>query len=93
MANRFERIDGFLGRLFFRAIGAVCAIVALIALYAVFWHFTHRNAEYSPIVVIMFSLVATMGLAVLPYCFSRKRSLGEALDAMEGGPGDTNKRR
>lgn len=93
MANRFERIDGFLGRLFFRVIGTVCAIVALIALYAVFWHFTHWNAEYSLIVVIMFGLVAVAGLAILPYCYSRKRSLGEALDAMEGGTYDSNKRR
>lgn len=93
MAGRFDRIDGVLGRLFFRAIGILCAVVALIAVYAIGWHVTHWNAEYSLIVVTMFGLVAIAGAAVVPYCFSRKRSLGEALDAMEGGAGDQHRRR
>lgn len=93
MAGRFDRIDGFLGRLFFRAVGTLCAIVALIAAYAVFWHFTHWNEEYSLIVVAMFSLVTIAGLSVVPYCFSRNRTFGEALDSMEGGTGASNRRR
>jgi hypothetical protein len=92
MAGRFDRIDGFLGRLFFRAIGILCAIVALIAVYAIWWHFTHWNAEYSLYVVAMFSLVAIAGFGVVPYCFSRKRTFGEALDSMEGGTGGTHRR-
>lgn len=93
MAGRFDRIDGFLGRLFFRALGTLCAIVAAISVYAVFWHFTHWNAEYSLYVTIMFSLVAIAGASVVRYCFSRHRTFGEALDAMEGGTGGTDRRR
>jgi uncharacterized membrane protein len=93
MAGRFERIDGFLGRLFFRAIGILCAAVAAVAVYAILWHFAHWNVDYSLIVVVMFGLVALAGASVVPYCFSRKRGLGEALDAMEGGAGDRQRPR
>lgn len=93
MAGRFERLDGFLGRLFFRAVGLLCAIVALISIYGVWWHFTHWNVEYSLYVSIMFGLVAIAGLAVAPYCFSCSRTIGEALNAMEGGAGDQHRRR
>jgi hypothetical protein len=41
----------------------------------------------------MFGLVALAGASVVPYCFSRKRGLGEALDAMEGGAGDRQRPR
>ena len=91
MAGRFDRVDRFLGRLFFRAVGLLCTVVALIAIYAVWWHLTHWNAEYSLYVTIMFGLVAIAGLSVLPFCFSRKRTFGEALDTMEGG--NSNPRR
>ena len=83
MAGTFDRIDGFLGRLFFRSIGIVCAIVALVALYAIWWHFNHWNPEYSLIVVIMFGLVVIAAASVIPYCFSRKPRFIEALDALE----------
>jgi hypothetical protein len=93
MAGRFDRIDGLLGRLFFRAIGLLCGLIALLSLYAVFWHLTHWNAEYSLYVSIMFGLVAIAGLSVIPYCFSRNRTFGEALDTMEGGSGGDQRRR
>jgi hypothetical protein len=83
LAHWTERLDGFLGRLFFRALGLLCAIVALICTYAIFWHFTHWNAEYSLFVVIMFGLVVIAAAMILPYCFSRRRRFVEALDALE----------
>lgn len=93
MGQRFERLDGFLGRLFFRAVGLLCAIVALICAYTVWWHFNHWNPEYSLWPTIMFSLVAIAAISVVPYCFSRKRTFGEALDSMEGGAGDQHRGR
>jgi hypothetical protein len=93
MARWIDRLDAFLGKLFFRAIGLVCAIVALICAYAVWWHLTHWHPEYSLWPAVMFSLAAIAGASVVPYCFSRKRSFGEALDAMEGGVGDQHRRR
>lgn len=93
MRDRIGRIDGWLGRLFFRCVGLLCAAVALLSAYAVIWHLTHWNPAYSLWPAIMFSLVALAGLSVVPYCFSRKRTFGEALDAMEGGAGDQHRRR
>ena len=91
MRRRFDRIDGWLGRLFFRAVGLLCAIVSLICVYAVWWHLTHWHPEYSLWPTIMFTLVAIAGASVLPHCFARKRTFGEALDAVEGGTGDTRR--
>jgi membrane protein YdbS with pleckstrin-like domain len=91
MARWIDRLDRTLGRLFFRAVGMVCAIVAIICGYAVWWHFTHWNPAYSLWPVIMFSVVALAAVSVLPHCFSRRRTFGEALDAMEGGAGDQHR--
>lgn len=86
------RVDGFLGRLVFRAVGTGCAIVALVCGYAAWWHVEHWNADQSLVPTILFSLAALGAASCVPYCFSRKRSFVEALDAMEGGVGNQPRR-
>lgn len=90
MARTFERLDGALGRLFFRAVGLLCALVALICAYAAWSHLSDWQ-DYSLIPTIMFAVAALAAGSCVPYCFSRKRTFAEALDAMEGGAGDTRK--
>ena len=88
MAKRFDRIDKAVGRLVFRAVGCVSAVVALVCGYAAWWHVA-RGLPHSLVPPLMFAAVALAAAACVPYCFSRNRTLGEALDAMEGGVGDT----
>jgi hypothetical protein len=90
MGGRLDRLDGFLGRLVFRLFGAVCAIVALICGYAVWWHVS-RGVPNSWVPPILFGIAAIAAASCVPYCFSRSRTFDEALDAMEGGAGDTNR--
>lgn len=90
MARFVDRVDGVLGRLVFRTVGLVCALVALICAYAVWSHVSDWQ-DYSLVPTLMFGAVAIAAGSCVPYCFSRKRSFAEALDAMEGGVGDTRK--
>lgn len=92
MADRFQRIDGFLGRLVFRAVGAGCAIVAIVCGYAAWWHLDNRGEIGSVVPFLLFSLAAIAAASCVPYCFSRKRSFVEALDAMEGSVADQPRR-
>ena len=91
MAGRFDRIDGFLGRLFFRGVGLICAIVALGTAYGAWSHYS-AGRPYGWTPVILFVLMSLAAGSCVPYCFSRGRTFGEALDAMEGGAGDTRRR-
>lgn len=91
MGGRIDRIDGFLGRLFFRAVGLLCLLIALGTAYAAWSHIT-GNRPYGWTPVILFGLAAVAAASCVPYCFARNRTFGEALDAMEGGVGDTNRR-
>lgn len=93
MARWFERLDGFLGRLVYRLVGVGCLLVSAVCGYAAWWHFIHRGEISSSVPAVLFGLVALAAASCVPYCFSRNRSFGEALDAMEGGTGDTNRRR
>lgn len=88
MAQWMDRLDGFLGRLMFRAFGLLCAVVAIVCGYAAWWHVERWDPDISLAPTILFSVAALAAAACVPYCFSRKRSLVEALDAMEGGVGD-----
>ncbi len=83
MARIFERIDGFLGRLLFRAAGLICLIIAATCLYVAWWHVERRETIDWLVPSILFALAGIAAAAVVPYCFSRKRSFIEALDAME----------
>jgi hypothetical protein len=93
MAQRMDRINGFLGRLVFRLFGLVCAAIALICAYAAWWHIEHWDREVSLVPTILFGVAAVAAASCVPYCFSRNRSFVEALDAMEGGAGDQHRRR
>ena len=91
MAGRFDRIEGFLGRMFFRAAGVVCALVVLGSAFGAWNHYSAgRPFGWTPI--ILFALLSIAAGSCVPYCFSRNRTFGEALDAMEGGAGDTRRR-
>lgn len=92
MAGRLDRIDGLLGRLVFRAVGLLCLIVMLGTAYAA-WSHVSAGRPYGWTPVILFSLMALAAGSCIPYCFSRRRSFGEALDPMEGGAGDLHRRR
>jgi len=91
MARWMDRLDGILGRLLFRAVGLACAMAALICAYAVWWHIDHWNPDFSLVPTMMFAVAALAAGSCVPYCFSRQRSFGEALDAMEGGTGDVRR--
>lgn len=93
MAGRFDRLDGFLGRLLFRFFGLLCAIVALVCAYAAWWHIKHWEPDISLVPTILFVLAVLAAASCVPFCFSRNRSFVEALDAMEGGIGDQHRRR
>ena len=91
MTGRIDRLDKALGRLVFRLVGLVCLVVAVGTAYAA-WSHVSAGRPYGWIPVILFGLVAVAAGSCVPYCLSRNRSLGEALDAMEGGPGDLHRR-
>ena len=90
MARTIRWLDRTLGRLFFRTIGLMCAIVALICAYAAWSHVSDWQ-DYSLAPTILFLLATLAAGTCVPYCFSRQRTFAEALDAMEGGAGDTRK--
>lgn len=89
--SRFDRLDGALGRLVYRAVGSGCALAAIVCGYAAWWHVS-RGFPNSWVPPLLFGIVALSAGVCVPYCFSRKRTFGEALDAMEGGAGDSNRR-
>ena len=82
MAGVADRIDGFLGRLVFRTMGLVGAVIALICTYAAWSHLSDWQ-DHSLAPTILFAILAFVAGVCVPYCFSRKRRLVEALDAME----------
>ena len=86
-------IDGLLGRLVFRAFGVLCAVASAVAAYGA-WSHASSGRPYGWTPVILFSLIAIAFGSCVPYCFSRRRTLAEALDSMEGGSGlDINRPR
>lgn len=91
MAGSFERLDGWLGRLVFRAVGLVCALIAFGTGYAA-WNHVSAGHPYGWTPVVLFGLAAVAAASCIPFCFSRRRSLGEALDAIEGGAGDIRRK-
>ena len=94
MRNALERINGLLGRLIFRAVGVGCALIAIACAYAAYWHVENRDQDYAVVGAILFALAAVAALAVMRFCFSAKRTLVEALDAMEDpAPNLTPRRR
>ena len=87
MAGRWEALDSFLGRLVFRTLGLVCLVIALAMTYAA-WSHVSAGRPYGWTPPLLFGLAAIAAASCIPFCFSRRRNFGEALDAMEGGAGD-----
>jgi hypothetical protein len=76
MAHVFERIDGFLGRLVFRAIGCVTALITLAALWAVVGSAKPWEGGKSWAALIMFGAGAVIAGYATRYYFSRERTFG-----------------
>ena len=83
MRNALDRINGLLGRLIFRAAGVGCGLIAVACGYAAYWHVENRDQDYAVVGALLFALATVAALAVMRFCFSRNRTLVEALDAME----------
>lgn len=84
-------VDGLLGRLVFRAIGLICAAIAVGTAYAAWNHFS-AGRPYGWTPVILFGLMAIASAIAAPFCFSRQRTFGEALNAMEDSTPDMTRR-
>jgi hypothetical protein len=89
VANVFARIDGFLGRLVWRAIGCVTAFMTLAALWAAFDSATPWNGGTSVAALLMFGTGAVIAGAVTRWSFSRERTFGDFIAAIEGDDSDT----
>ena len=92
MGDHIQRLDKALGRLVYRTVGSVAVLLAGICAYAAWWHVA-RGMPNSWGPPLMFALAVIVIAAVVPYCFSRSRTFGEALDAMEGSAGDMKRRK
>ena len=90
-SEQVGRVDGYLGRLVFRAFGVICAIIALGTAYGA-WSHVSAGRPYGWTPVILFGLAAVAAASCVPFCWSRNRTFGEALDSMEGGAGDVRRR-
>jgi len=89
VANLFARIDGFLGRLVWRAIGCVTAFITLAALWAAYDSVTPWNGGTSLAALLMFGAGAVIAGAVTRWSFSRERTFGDFIMAIEGDDTDT----
>jgi hypothetical protein len=89
MANLFERIDGFLGRLVFRAIGCVTALITLAAVWAAFGSATPWEGGKSLAALLMFGAGAAIAGCLTRYCFSRERTFADFIAAVDGDDTDS----
>ena len=92
MAHWADRTEGFLGRLVFRTLGVLFAAVAMAMAYAA-WNHLSAGTPYGWAPILLFGLIAMVFAACVPFCFSRKRRLVEALDALESEVPDQSPRR
>ena len=90
MAHWADRLDGFLGRLIFRTVGLLCALIALGTAYGA-WNHVAAGRPYGWTPVLLFGMAAVAAASCVPFCFSRRRSFGDALDSMEGGAGTSRR--
>ena len=87
MTSMPDRLDA-LGRLFFRALGSLCVLAVLGALAGIAWTLSNWNGPDTAVGLGMLLFFAGLMAWSAAHCFSRKRTLVEALDAMEGVPLD-----
>ena len=88
MANVFERIDGFLGRLVFRAIGCVTALITLAAVWAASDSATPWEGSKSVAALLMVGAGAIIAGCLTRWCFSRERTFADFIGAVEGDDAD-----
>jgi hypothetical protein len=95
MANVFARIDGFLGRVVFRALGCVTALITLAAVWAAIGSATPWEGGKSLAALLMFGAGAVIAGCLTRYCFSRERTFGDVIAALDGDDTDapTSERR
>ena len=87
MGRMSERL-GRLGRLFFRALGILCALAALAGLAGIVWVIRNWDGRDSAVGLALLLLYGGVMSWCAAHCFSRQRTLIEALDALEGVPLD-----
>ena len=80
-----EKVDRLLGKIIFRITGSLCLVIAIACLYALCRHWVEWNSESSLVPFVLIVLVGIGSVIAIPYCYSRKRILSEALEAIEGG--------
>lgn len=90
MREGLEKLNRALGRLVFRLFGLGWVLIAIVCGYAAWWEFA-RGMPNSWVPPFLLAPAALAAASCVPYCFSRNRTFDEALDAMEGGVGDTNR--
>jgi hypothetical protein len=88
LANVFARIDGLLGRLVFRAIGCATALITLAAGCAAFGSTMPWERSQSLAALLMFVAGAVIAGCATRWCFSRERTFGEFIEAIEGDDTD-----
>jgi hypothetical protein len=80
------------GLLFFRALGTLCLVAMAGAMWVGWYAWSNWEPQASPVGIAL-SAVFIAGIAwAAIHCFSPRRTLIEALDAMEGGAGDLPRR-
>jgi hypothetical protein len=89
MVNVFKRIDGFLGRLVFRAIGCVTALITLAAVWAALGSATPWEGGKSLAALLMFGAGAVIAGCLTRYCFARERTIGDFIAAIDGDDTDS----
>jgi hypothetical protein len=89
VANGFARVDGFLGRLVFRAIGCATAFVTLAAVWAAWDSATPWDGSTSLAALLMFGAGAVIAGFVTRWCFASERTFGDFMAVVGGDESDT----
>jgi hypothetical protein len=89
VANVFARIDGFLGRLVFRAIGCTTAFITLAAVWAAWDSATPWHGSTSLAALLMFGAGAVIAGFVTRWCFASERTFGDFVAVVGGDESDT----
>jgi hypothetical protein len=89
----FDKIDGFLGRMLFMALGILPALMAPFAAFVAVKSLLHWQGWQSFVSFALFGSGAVAAGWAAAYCFSRKRTLGDVISAAESDPSDTGAKR
>ena len=92
MATMSDRLEA-LARLLFRALGTLCALAALGSLAGIIWVLRNESGGEAVAAIAMFVVAGGLATWCALHCFSRKRTLEEALDSLTGIPLAPSERR